>query len=143
MGLLYKYGNRQLITVLVLLTMALANTSIPFTTHISQLFVIEFFYGCTYGAWSSVVNVWIIELWQHRCTQVLFICQLLVGLGSVLGAVLTSQYLTTDKQLLNSDHGLNIGNDVRLAKVYERRTTLEVPFVMTGATHTLCKGNGI
>jgi hypothetical protein len=138
---LYKYLNRQLIIAFLLSLMAISSTLIPFTTSVWQLYTCALIFGTGTGAWIAAYNVWLIEIWQQKAGHVLFLSQLMYGTGAVLGPLLDRPYLTGGpKQGTNSTKLLNIiNNTTDIIDVNERRSKLEVPFMVGGGIQIVCK----
>ncbi|XP_054162220.1 uncharacterized protein LOC128960174 [Oppia nitens] len=121
-GLIYKFFNRQLIITLLLYLMTLSSTSVPFTTTIWQYYLCALGYGIGSGAWMTTYNVWLMEMWQDKSERVLFISQLIYGIGATIGPFIDAPYLTGDNQ------------DITVA---ERKAKLFVPFVIIGGIQVI------
>ena len=117
--------------------MSISSTSIPFTRNIWQLYGCALIYGTCAGAWITAYNVWLMEIWQHQSSKVLFMSQLMYGSGAVLGPLLDSPYLTGKQEsIANQTHlpntTLPFNNITQVISVEERRSKLEVPFMISG-----------
>ncbi|XP_054162215.1 sodium-dependent glucose transporter 1B-like [Oppia nitens] len=123
-GLVFKYVNRQLTLICLLLLMAISSTIIPFTRQVWQLFICAFFFGIGSGAWITAYNVWLIEMWQDNSGKILFLSQVMYGIGSVLGPLIDSSYVTGDQNR----------TDTTLAIISEedRRQKLAIPYMISG-----------
>ncbi|XP_054161591.1 uncharacterized protein LOC128959622 [Oppia nitens] len=97
LGLLHRYVNRQFTVVAILIVQNVANTMMPFSVHLWQLYVCAFFMGLTASAWLATYNVWLIEMWQDKSVKVLLFSQLMHGIGQVCGEQLDRPYLTGEQ----------------------------------------------
>ena len=91
-------------------------------------------FGVGAGAWITSYNVWLIEMWQGRAGQVLFLSQLMYGIGSVLGPIIDRPYLTGDTQHNQTDLSDELGND-------QRRSKLIIPYMISGGIQIICNNN--
>ena len=134
-GLLFKYASRQLIVIVLMIMMAIASTLIPFSTELWHLYTCSFVFGVGTGVWCAAFYTWIIEIWQQRSAQVLFLAQFLYGLGFVLGPLLASPFVTGG---VESD-GMSNETLHAIVSVSERRSKLIVPFVVSGGFQAICE----
>ncbi|CAG2103216.1 unnamed protein product [Medioppia subpectinata] len=129
-GLVFKYVNRQLTLICLLLLMAITSTVIPFTREVWQLFLCAFFFGMGAGAWITAYNVWLIEMWQRRAGKVLFLSQVMYGIGSVLGPLIDGPYVTGEPARNETTGAVTI--DEPIISVEDRRHKLAVPYMISG-----------
>ena len=116
--------------------MAITSTLVPFTKHIWQFFLCSFLFGIGAGAWITSYNVWLIEMWQKKAGQVLFLSQLMYGIGSVLGPLIDRPYLTGEIHTNQSDYGLYQGRYVISQE--ERKNKLVIPYMISGGVQIIC-----
>ncbi|XP_054154679.1 uncharacterized protein LOC128953228 [Oppia nitens] len=74
--------------------MASATISVPYCTRLWQYYLCAFIFGMGAGAWTTAYNVWLIELWSDKSELVLFVSQLMYGIGASLGPLIDAPYLT-------------------------------------------------
>ena len=118
--------------------MAISNAAIPFTSNIWQLYGCALGSGICLGAWVAAYNVWLIEIWQHRAGHVLFLSQLMYGLGAVSGPLMDSPYLTGEMRTDgNSTQNASHTNQHDVS-IDERREKLQVPFIICGSLQATC-----
>lgn len=108
--------------------MAITSTLVPFTRNIWQLFVCAFLFGVGAGAWITSYNVWLIEMWKGKAGQVLFLSQLMYGVGSVVGPLIDRPYLTGEPE-----------NNSTIISVEDRRDKLTVPYLISGGVQVICQ----
>ena len=87
--------------------------------------------------WFVSFYMWIMEIWQHRSGPVLFLAQLMLGVGFTIGPLIDKPYLTGDLTSGATDDNYNKNN--ALIDVNERRSKLFVPFLISGCITALCE----
>ncbi|XP_054162214.1 major facilitator superfamily domain-containing protein 4A-like [Oppia nitens] len=96
-GLLYKYLNRQLTTSLLLVLTSVSLAGLPHSPNIWFIYVSAWLIGVGAGSWNSIINVWLIEIWQHRSAPVLQFVQFMFGMGTIFSPLLLKTYLSGDR----------------------------------------------
>src|SRR2546422_875945 len=65
-GFLYKYINRQLTLVVLLILHSITKPLPPHFPHVYLLFANMFLTGLGMGAWDNSQNVWLLEMWPGK-----------------------------------------------------------------------------
>ncbi|XP_054161819.1 sodium-dependent glucose transporter 1-like [Oppia nitens] len=104
-GFLYKYINRQLTLIILLIIMGLTVIFIPYSEHLWQLYMYFVLIGMCAGTWNSTNNVWLIEMWQKQSGPIMQLSQFTYGIGTILGPLIDRSYLLGEIHHLNGDGG--------------------------------------
>ena len=112
--------------------MAITSSSVPFTDQLWQYYLCALLYGLGAGAWTNANNVWLIEIWNKKSEQVLFLSQLMYGVGAIIGPLIDRPYLTGEVRDNHTSVEVPISGE-------ERRYKLKTPFLVSGAIQITCE----
>ena len=96
--------------------------------------------GATYDSGNAV---WIIEMWNDRAPSVLQLTQMMYGLGTIVGPLITEPYVLGDLTegtnltiaMVNSTNSVfNKTSDEDINYSVDRRSNLKVPFLIGGGS---------
>ena len=120
--------------------MAVTTTSVPFCATLWQFYICALFYGLGVGAWATANNVWLIEIWQEKSGQILFLSQLMYGIGSIIGPLIDRPYLTgeTDNNFNKDLTFIEFVNKTNSIDNNEREDRLKIPFIISGSMQIAC-----
>ncbi|CAG2115485.1 unnamed protein product [Medioppia subpectinata] len=105
--------------------------AMPLTQYLWQIFSLAFVFGIGVGVWFVSFYMWIMEIWQRRSGSVLFLAQLMLGVGFTMGPLIDKPYLTGDTTGADGVNEYDIDVD-------ERRAKLFVPFLISGCITAIC-----
>lgn len=137
---LSKFVNRQLVTALLLLAYGVSNACVPQLKHIALLYGAIFITGLGGGNWMAVTITWMIELWSvdwpRLFPALLQAFQLVYGIGTIIGPLVAKPFLYG---YMNETEVEKINVTEYLEKVEIRRSSLAVPYAISGSLHAFGK----
>ncbi|XP_054161899.1 sodium-dependent glucose transporter 1A-like [Oppia nitens] len=154
-GFLYKYIDRQIILITLLLIKAGATFLIPYSQQLWHLYLFIGLYGLGSGAWNSGNRVWVLEMFPKptQSGAVLHLSGFMYGMGTILGPMIERPYLTGNQELehkINYVQVLNNFNNTATALTAQlhqqqditdvmtiRRYKLQKPFFIFGVIHLI------
>ncbi|CAG2105917.1 unnamed protein product [Medioppia subpectinata] len=117
-GFLYKYIDRQIILIILLLIKAMATVMIPYSQQLWHLYLCISLYGLGSGAWNSGNRVWVLEMWSKPAQS---------------GAILhLSGFINNDTRLQSVMTTINPTTAITSDLLSMRRFKLQRPFFIFG-----------
>ena len=148
-GFVYKYIDRQIILISLLLVKALSTMLIPYSQQLWHLYLFISLYGLGSGAWNSANRVWVLEMWPNPAQSgaILHLSGFMYGLGTIIGPIIEKPYLTgvqdfefniNYKDILKTDdQNKSLSEQLSSDLVSMRRYKLQKPFFFFGVIHLI------
>ncbi|XP_054166570.1 uncharacterized protein LOC128964037 [Oppia nitens] len=115
--------------------MAASTIIIPLTTQLWQIYTCAFIFGLGTGVWLAAYYTWIIEIWQSRSGPLVFLSQLMYGIGFVFGPILDKPFLTGD--INDRRNETQMDRSIVMIDIEKRKSKLMVPFIVSGGLQAL------
>lgn len=154
-GFLYKYINRQITLIGLILLTAVFSALIPYSETVWHLYLAIFINGLGLGVWTNGKTVWLIEMWRQRSTPVLQLSAFMYGIGTFVGPLVAKPYLTGENKIYvsaledvnQSSYQLVVNNSITIflnnnaSDVFDqnidRCAKLKTPFLISAGLHII------
>ena len=136
-GFLFCIINRQLTIAVMICVLGVFTAIMPFCTSIWQLYLSSFISLVGGGAFDVGVVPWIIEIWGQHSAPLLQLLKASQGLGVIFGPLLDEPFLMGELQVMNITRYHKNETLIEMATEelnysIDRRTNLQIPFLVTG-----------
>jgi MFS family permease len=92
-GFLFKYINRQLTLIIILVLFAFATALSPQCPNFILFYLCGLIAGLGAGTLDTVQTVWLIEMWDEKSGSILQLSEGTYGLGCFIGPLIVEPFL--------------------------------------------------
>jgi len=126
--------------------LSISSFIIPYSPNLWTLYICAYVKGFGLGVWSSVVNVWLMEIWQKNSAPILQLLQFMFGIGTLLSSLVAKPYVTGEHNNLNqTEYSTSspvistTANSTIVEEDIDRRSKLKIPYLICGSIQISCK----